>query len=71
MGEQGKEEHEKRMATGPIPDNTDRLSTGSSGSLKPQYYVEEHPAPLILAFLPWSLPPGHSSSNRLLSTALT
>lgn len=44
------------MATGPVPDNTDRLTASSSGSLKPQHYVEELPASLILAFLPWPWP---------------
>lgn len=55
------------MVTGPTPENTDRLTTGPLGSLnKP--VIEEPPAPLMLLFLPWSMPPGHSSLNELLNT---
>lgn len=59
----------KHMATGPTPDNTKRLTAGPPNSLNKRV-SEEPPAPVMLLFLPWSMPPGHSSSNKLLNTCV-
>lgn len=59
----------KWVVTGLTSDNTNRLTAGPPGSLnKP--VIEEPPAPVMLLFLPWSMPPGHSLSSKLLNTDL-